>query len=55
MIDEDIRFFKQHFPHGTTQQPSFRKTVNVGEEYSAVDASGAPAFVTETDGGLNYR
>jgi hypothetical protein len=42
MIDEDIKFFKHHFPNVTIQQPSFKKTVTVGEEYSAVDVSGLP-------------
>jgi hypothetical protein len=44
MIDEDIRFFKQHFPKVTIQQPSFKKTVTIGEEYPAVDVSGLPAY-----------
>jgi hypothetical protein len=44
MIDEDIRFFKQHFPNVTIQQPSFKKTITVGEEYYSVDASGSPAY-----------
>jgi len=55
MIDEDIRFFKQHFPNVSLQQPSFRKTVTSGEEYSAVDVAGGHVINTEIEGGVQYR
>ena len=54
MIDEDIRFFKQHFPNVSLQQPSFRKTVTSGEEYSAVDVAGGHV-INEIEGGVQYR
>jgi len=55
MIDEDIRFFRQHFPNVALQQASFRKTVNSGEEYSAVEAAGGHIINTEVEGGVHYR
>lgn len=55
MIDEDIRFFKQHFPNIALQQASFRKTLNSGEEYSAVEGPGTHFINTEVEGGTQYR
>jgi hypothetical protein len=55
MIDEDIRFFKQHFPNVSLQHPNFRKTVNSGEEYSAMDGAGGHIINTEVEGGMHYR